>query len=238
MQRAHHRHGSALVAAARALAAVIASLEFAAAADSPEWHYVGCRAEETEGQQYPPRPFAAGSALADSPIAGIFHGCRECPLSYRFALPEGTYHLRLHYLKVQGGKTRNNASFAASANGSAIIAHSPMWVPLMTWPDGLPKEIPADAVAKVQEADVATRDGRIDLAFPHAFDQAHWGICGIELIGPGRTERIRCGSDEPYTDAQGYTWEPDGPHRQPIPDTGAFTIAKIDRETKGKWVDV
>jgi hypothetical protein len=222
-----------------AIATLIVSAAALAGADAPsEWHYIGFKGDEVECQQNPPRPFADGSALAQSPIADIYHGCRQGALSYRFTLPEGTYHVRLHYLKAEGGTTKNNSVFAAAANGSTIVEHDPMWTPLKTYPDGLPKQIPADVVARVQEADIATKDGAIAIVLVHGSDHPYWGISGIEITSGERAIRVRCGSDQPCTDAAGNVWEPDAPHRQPIPDTGEFSIGAIDHDTKGKWVDV
>jgi hypothetical protein len=235
--RAHRRHRDPAWFAAFA-ALLTWSMAAATAEDTGDWCFVGCRGDEFECQQYPPRPIAADSELAQSPIAGIYTGCRQGALSYRFAVPDGTYHVRLHYLKAAGGPTKNNAGFSASVNGTTLVTRAPMWVPLRNFAVQLPKEIPADLVAKVQETDVDTKDGHITVAFPHAFDAPYWGISGIEIVGATRSVRVRCGAEEPYTDAAGNIWEPDTKHRQPIPDSGEFTIDEIDHATKRKWVDV
>jgi photosystem II stability/assembly factor-like uncharacterized protein len=224
-----------------ALALVVACASLAGptsmAADSgPEWYYVGTNAAEAGPRQQPSIPFAPASPLAHDPLVGVLTQFRDCPMYYRFAVPPGSYRVRLHYLAADRDNWQYHSALVAKANGTVIVADT-LWRPITPAMGGDQTAIPPEVVAREKEIEVAAPDGELRVTFPYVKSRHFWGVSGIEVLGDKLTLRVRCGSSEPYTDGHGDRWEPDAGHWRALPTAGAVDIPDIDR-TRGQWTNV
>jgi hypothetical protein len=215
---------------------VLSSSSLAQATDEPGWSYTGRpnregRSTVTVG--------AAATEVASLPFSGIFTTFTSQPLHYRFNVPDGTYTVRLHYLQAVRAE-KNNAGISAVANGVSIVSESSVW--LINFPSYMPakdkvNELPAGVVAKSQEAEVKSKDGKIVVFFPPPRRYTNWGIYGVEILGPQYSMRINCGAEKPYLDAAGNTWQPDIGKYLPLPTSGQIALAKPD-ESKETWLNL
>jgi hypothetical protein len=191
---------------------------------------------------FPPPPlqpvcFAVDAEPAKLAQAGIFSQYRLRPTRYRFPVPAGIYTVRLHYLQANGVKSKNSGRTTAIANGITVIDDDPVWLANMPQWGPPSTAIPADIAVRMKEATVPAEDGTIDLAFVHLSTADYWGIYGIEIIGPARTIRVRCGSREDFTDADGNRWEGDEQRLRPIPTSGEFMLAE-HYSARGEWIRI
>lgn len=217
-------------------AALLAFAALLGAAQDAGWSVVG-RPQTPR----PPLPLVAGSAVASLANAEIFTQQRFQPMRYRFAVPDGTYLVRLHYLQApQQGATgvKNNGELAATANGIVILDRAAQWIAGPVPTHGAPdREVPAGVVPKVAQGEVVATGGTLDLVFPYLRGRPRWAVNGIEVIGAATTLRVRCGSADACTDADGNRWEPDAAQARPIPTAGEIVLTQAP-DTKATWVQL
>jgi len=195
------------------------------------WGYVGALASPGT----PEVIIAPTSDIGKLPYWQVYATARCRVLHYRFPVPDGAYKVRVHFLQAAGGATKNDAGLSVAANGVKIVDNLDTFVAKA--PDGPPRkvELPADVVAKTQEADVESKNGQIMVSFP-VTTKPNWAVCGLEVIGKQATIRVNCGAKAPYTDADGHVWESDEGRRLPLT-SGEIALEKREMP-KGEWVNI
>jgi hypothetical protein len=167
----------------------------------------------------------------DTPIQGtdfpqLYNSMDTAPGAYRIELPNGTYQVRLHFIRaIRQGKPDPKARTDIHVEGKCVdraLGVSDLRLdPAQTY----------QALVKTYRAQVT--DERLDVEFPWGDTIGH-ALCGIEAIGPDLAVRINCGWRQTLTDPQGAKWRPD--ELYPIATDATASVPVIKQ--KGQWVNV